>query len=77
MALVGPCSTVLSLPHVSQGLKDLFAFAGMAGENFAAWEGNEGQCLAASCWLLCGLVICAAEMLLLLRNLFELQHVGV
>lgn len=53
MALAGSCSTVVSPPQCESSLKGFLTFAGMAGENFAAWEGSKGLSLAASCWLLC------------------------
>jgi len=54
VVLAGSCLTVVGLPNASQA-SDLVAFAGIAGDNFAAWEGSKGLSLAASCWLLCSI----------------------
>ena len=52
-AFAGPCLTV-GLSKASQA-SDLVAFAGTAGDDFAAQEGSKGLSLAASCWLLCSI----------------------
>lgn len=76
VALAGSCSAVVSLPKCESGLKDLLTFAGMAGENFTAWEGGKGLSLAASSWLLRGIVhLCSRDAVA--AQEFELQHVGV
>lgn len=49
---------------MQSGLKDLLTFTGMAGENFAVWEGSKGLSLAASCWLFCGFGhLCSRDVL--------------
>lgn len=76
VALAGSCSAVVSLPKCESGLKDSLTFAGMAGENFTAWEGGKGLSLAASSWLLCGIVqLCSRDAVA--AQEFEQQHVGV